>query len=1088
MTHIARWMESFRNRRDSAKSRRRIRNRAPRCERLEDRNLLATIQGVVFEDVHNDGARDTGDPTMAGIEVYLDQNNSGTLDTGEVATTTDAGGAYEFAGLAAGDYIVRQIAPAGYRQTSPAPDPGPGEFGDSLATIDLAGKLPGSAERLASSNGVLFQQTSDGTITEIDAQTGTVLSQFTQPSGILDITHDGTSLWGVRDGELVAFDAGGVSNILSINVPNATALAWDGNVFWVSDSSADIIYRVNPSDGSTLPGAIAAPGAGQGTLVNMTHDGTNLWIRRFSTPNRVFEVDPSSGTALRSLDIETSHGGTAFDFDRQALWTTYEDVQLLVLMDISKPGANVTTVGGADTMSGVDFGNFELATVSGVVYEDADGDGVQDAGEIGLAGWRVFVDTNGNGLAENFESSVITGADGSYSLALGPGSHDVTAQLREPGWQPTLPDPALTTVTVTTSGEMATADFGHVLTDIGPVGAEVLLSDVPVLSNDAHDAFIASDDAGNFAAVWGGDDGDGGGIYARLYDAAGHAASAEFLVNETTLGQQQIPSIAMAGDGRFVVTWDSGTTAMARLFAADGTPLTGEFEAISAGNKESSAVGVGMDDAGNFAILTVASKDLGTSFPFPIYYVQRYDSSGNAVGSKIRVADRPGGNLDEDFAMDKDGNFVVAWWDDGILAQRYDAAGNALGSPLVVDNFNTATPTLAIAGGRFILGYYDFAGIGVRVYDFATGNQIVDIVDAVSGYMPDSAPIGIDSQGNFVVTSFGNSQLFAQRFNSDGTSHGGEFRVNTTPGASNQSAVAMRPDGGFIVGWQGEGGMSAQVYAASVPTPPPPPAPTFSIDDVSVNEGDGTATFTVTRSVETSGAVSVDFVTVDGSATAGSDYTAVSDTLNFADGQTTAQIVVAITDDSDNEGDETFTVVLSNPTGGAVIADATGEGTIVDNDAPASATDIYVSDITFDSRTRGKGGSKHDERILVTIRNDSDGDGVAETSDAVVAGASVTVQVQGPNGYSVILSGTTDANGVFTSDWLMDLPDGTYTATVTAVSYSDYTWNNLLDYDPDGNGIADDTHTIPHGASAATTAAVDSAFADEELLDNLTIL
>jgi hypothetical protein len=55
-----------------------------------------------------------------------------------------------------------------------------------------------------------------------------------------------------------------------------------------------------------------------------------------------------------------------------------------------------------------------------------------------------------------------------------------------------------------------------------------------------------------------------------------------------------------------------------------------------------------------------------------------------------------------------------------------------------------------------------------------------------------------------------------------------------------------------------------------------------------------------------------------------------------------------------------------------------------------------------------------------------------------------------------------------------------------------YTWNNDLDYQPDGNGIADETHTIPHAAPATAstttgdTTAIDAYFADEQLLDELT--
>ena len=146
-----------------------------------------------------------------------------------------------------------------------------------------------------------------------------------------------------------------------------------------------------------------------------------------------------------------------------------------------------------------------------------------------------------------------------------------------------------------------------------------------------------------------------------------------------------------------------------------------------------------------------------------------------------------------------------------------------------------------------------------------------------------------------------------------------------------------------------------------------------------------------------------------------------------------------------DELDETFFVDLSSPSVGATIADGQGLGTILNDDAPASPNDMYVGDIGFDTRLRGKGGSKHDERILVTVRHDSDVDGVAEGSDAVVAGATVTVEVSDASGLLVAtLSGTTDSLGVFTSTWLTDLPDGLYTALITDISLDTFTWNQGL--------------------------------------------
>lgn len=84
-----------------------------------------------------------------------------------------------------------------------------------------------------------------------------------------------------------------------------------------------------------------------------------------------------------------------------------------------------------------------------------------------------------------------------------------------------------------------------------------------------------------------------------------------------------------------------------------------------------------------------------------------------------------------------------------------------------------------------------------------------------------------------------------------------------------------------------------------------------------VREDEGTATITVVRSGGSSGAVSVHYTTGDGTAKAGSDYTATSGVLNFGNGETSKSFAVPITQDSIEEWDETVNLVLTNVSGGA---------------------------------------------------------------------------------------------------------------------------------------------------------------------------
>jgi len=126
-------------------------------------------------------------------------------------------------------------------------------------------------------------------------------------------------------------------------------------------------------------------------------------------------------------------------------------------------------------------------------------------------------------------------------------------------------------------------------------------------------------------------------------------------------------------------------------------------------------------------------------------------------------------------------------------------------------------------------------------------------------------------------------------------------------------------------------------------------SPSISVNDVTVTEGNtGTvnATFTVSLSAASSKTVTVDYATVDGSATtAGGDYQAASGTLSFAPGETTKTVTVRVNGDRLAESNEYFQLVLTDPAN-AFVADARGVGNITD-DEPHVTIDygpVYVTE------------------------------------------------------------------------------------------------------------------------------------------------
>lgn len=125
----------------------------------------------------------------------------------------------------------------------------------------------------------------------------------------------------------------------------------------------------------------------------------------------------------------------------------------------------------------------------------------------------------------------------------------------------------------------------------------------------------------------------------------------------------------------------------------------------------------------------------------------------------------------------------------------------------------------------------------------------------------------------------------------------------------------------------------------------------LSISDAAIvegNEGASDMLFTVTRTGGSDGAVSASWsVSLNGTANSADLGSPLSGTVTFAAGQTSATIRVPVLGDFVTEANETFSVVLSSPTGGASIGDGLGIGTIRNDDLPPPAN-VFINEINYD--------------------------------------------------------------------------------------------------------------------------------------------
>jgi len=208
--------------------------------------------------------------------------------------------------------------------------------------------------------------------------------------------------------------------------------------------------------------------------------------------------------------------------------------------------------------------------------------------------------------------------------------------------------------------------------------------------------------------------------------------------------------------------------------------------------------------------------------------------------------------------------------------------------------------------------------------------------------------------------------------------------------------------------------------------------PVISIGNVSQDEGDaaGTMVFTVSLSAPAAGTVSVAYATGGGTATAGNDYAAVSGTITFSAGETVKTITVTVNGDTTEEGNETFLLTLSSPTGATLNGGGVGTGTLVNDDGNVvSVTPTAVSQPEGDSNSNMVFTVKLAEAAsenVVVVYNTANGTATAGSDYTATSGTLtfapgvtellVTVQILGDNldeadeTFSLVLSAPQNAS------------------------------------------------------------------------------
>ena len=260
-----------------------------------------------------------------------------------------------------------------------------------------------------------------------------------------------------------------------------------------------------------------------------------------------------------------------------------------------------------------------------------------------------------------------------------------------------------------------------------------------------------------------------------------------------------------------------------------------------------------------------------------------------------------------------------------------------------IQNIQVATLRDAIAepSESFTVELSDPVGTAIT-NSTGVGTIAADAMPALS--ITDAVPVAEGGEATFMVSlSPASSELVTVAYatqdgtavaDSDYTATSGTLRFEPGETIQNIQVATLRdaiaePSESFTVELSDPVG-TAITNSTGVGTIAADAMPALSITDaVPVAEG-GEATFMVSLSPASSELVTVAYATQDGTAVAGSDYTAASGTLQFDPGMTSHTIRVAVLNDTAVEPTETFAVELSDPVR-ATLADGTGVGTITDD-------------------------------------------------------------------------------------------------------------------------------------------------------------
>ena len=349
-------------------------------------------------------------------------------------------------------------------------------------------------------------------------------------------------------------------------------------------------------------------------------------------------------------------------------------------------------------------------------------------------------------------------------------------------------------------------------------------------SNDQSYPAIATLKNGGFVITWmsQGQDGDGWGVYAQMFDSNRAPSGGEFRVNSVTSSDQCAPDACGLQDGKFVITFQTKGQdgddwgVYLRIYNADGTTFLDNVRVNDHTSADQSQQSISALQNGGFVVVWHSRFQDGSGFGI---YGKIYNADGTVQVPEFPVNTITSGDQMYPFVMSLSDNSFVAAWEDystgntNIRARMFSSSGTATAPDFLVNTYTNDNQNGVSIGAfpdkGFIIVWASSnqggnpSGIYFQRYHadgslYGTETQ-ANTYTSNGQYLPSVTTL---SSTSFLIAWESGSQdgsgrgVFAQRYNQDGTKRGTEFQVNTyTP--NDQGWVYARPLQGnsYLMAW-----------------------------------------------------------------------------------------------------------------------------------------------------------------------------------------------------------------------------------------------------------------------------------------------